>query len=189
MHEKSKENIDYGPLAVLIGTWKGDEGMDVAPEPDDDERNPYYETIVFEAAEDTTNAEDEVLVQLRYHQQVRRKSTGLVFHDQVGYWIWNRETGQVIQTLTIPRGVTLLAGGTATVENGKTVFEVSAKAGNPDFNIIETNFMHMKARTLAFTHHLEVEGDRMSYSETTLLDIYGKQNYEHTDDNVLFRQD
>ena len=41
MHEKAKENIDYGPLEALIGTWKGEDGMDVAPEPDDDERNPY----------------------------------------------------------------------------------------------------------------------------------------------------
>ena len=26
--------IDYGPLAGLIGTWKGDKGMDVSPEPE-----------------------------------------------------------------------------------------------------------------------------------------------------------
>jgi hypothetical protein len=124
---------------------------------------------------------------VRYHQEVRRKSTGLVFHDQVGYWIWNAETGEVIQTLTIPRGVTLLAGGTVRQENGISVFEVSARAGNPDFNIIETTFMHKKARTTAFTHRLEVEGDRMRYAETTLLNIYSKQNYEHTDENILRR--
>ncbi len=188
MHDKVKENIDYGPLAALIGTWKGEDGMDVAPEPDDDERNPYYETITFEAAEDVTNAEEEILTIVRYHQEVRRKSTGLVFHDQVGYWLYNAETGQVIQTLTIPRGVTLLAGGRATVETGKTVLDVSAKAGNPDWNIIETTFMHKKARTLAYSLRLQVEGDRLSYCETTLLDIYGKRNYEHTDENVLVRQ-
>ena len=187
MHDKVKEDVDYGPLAVLFGTWKGDEGMDVAPEPDDDERNPYYETIEFSAAGDVTNAEEEVLAVVRDHQEVRRRSTGLVFHDQVGYWLWNSETGEVIQTLTIPRGVTLLAGGKVSVDNDKTVFEVSAAAGNPDFNIIETTFMHKKARTKAFTHRLEVSGDRMSYNETTLLDIYDKRNYEHTDDNTLTR--
>lgn len=188
MHDKVKENVNYGPLEVLFGTWKGAEGMDVAPEPDDDEHNPFYETIVFEPASDVTNAEEEVLAAVRYHQEARRKSTGLVFHDQVGYWIWNAETGEVIQTLTIPRGVTLLAGGTAIIENGKIILEVSAKAGKPDWNIIETNFMHKKARTLAFTHRLEVEGDRMSYTETTLLNIYDKRHYEHTDENVLVRQ-
>lgn len=187
MHDKIKDDVDYGPLAVLMGTWRGEEGMDVAPEPDDDEHNPYYETIVFSAAGDVTNAEEEVLAVVRYHQEVRRISTGLVFHDQVGYWLWNAKTGQVIQTLTIPRGVTLLAGGKVSVEGDRTVFEVESKAGNPDWNIIETTFMHKKARTKAFTHRLEVSGDQMSYSETTLLDIYGKRDYKHTDDNTLRR--
>ena len=41
--------IDYGPLAVLIGVWEGDRGEDIAPEPEGEENNPYYETIVFEA--------------------------------------------------------------------------------------------------------------------------------------------
>ena len=184
MHDKTKDNIDYGPLSALIGTWKGKEGMDVAPEPHDDERNPYYETIVFEAAEDTTNAEEEVLVAVRYHQQVRRKSTGLVFHDQVGYWLWNAKTGEVTQTLTIPRGVSLLASGTASTQNGRTVFEVGTKTGR---DIVETEFMRKKAQTKAFVHRLEVEGNRLSYSETTTLDIYGKRDYEHTDENVLYR--
>ena len=40
--------VDYGPLAGLIGTWKGDKGLDVSPEPDGKEENPFYETIVFE---------------------------------------------------------------------------------------------------------------------------------------------
>ena len=69
------DSVDYGPLACLVGVWKGSDGMDVAPEPDDDEHNPYYETLVFEAAGDVTNAEEQVLSVLRYHQEVRRKST------------------------------------------------------------------------------------------------------------------
>ena len=41
------EIVDYGPLSKLIGVWKGDKGMDIAPEPDGTEENPYYETITF----------------------------------------------------------------------------------------------------------------------------------------------
>ena len=48
------DGIDYGPLAALIGTWKGDKGVDRAPESDGEERNPFYETITFEAAGDVT---------------------------------------------------------------------------------------------------------------------------------------
>ena len=41
----SDNDFDYGPLTNLIGTWNGDKGMDIAPEPDGTEHNPYYETI------------------------------------------------------------------------------------------------------------------------------------------------
>ena len=67
-------NFDYGPLAKLIGTWKGDKGLDIAPEPDgSDENNPYYETITFEAVGDIDNAETQNLTILHYTQVVQRK--------------------------------------------------------------------------------------------------------------------
>lgn len=37
--ENSTE-INYGPLTELIGVWKRDKGIDVAPEPDGTENNP-----------------------------------------------------------------------------------------------------------------------------------------------------
>jgi len=48
--------------------------------------------------------------------------------------------------------------------------------------------MREKARTLEFRHRLTVKADTLSYSETTLLDIYDKKRYEHTDNNTLQRQ-
>jgi hypothetical protein len=47
--------------------------------------------------------------------------------------------------------------------------------------------MQNKARTLEFNHRLEITADRLSYRETTLLDIYGKRGYEHSDQNSLKR--
>ena len=35
-----RETVDYGPLSVLIGTWQGDKGIDIAPKPEEDENNP-----------------------------------------------------------------------------------------------------------------------------------------------------
>ena len=182
------DGVDYGPLACLLGAWKGDSGMDVAPEPGDTEDNPYYETITFEAAGDVTNAEEQILSIVRYHQEVRRKSNDKVFHDQVGYWLWDSVTEAIIQTLTIPRAVTLLAGGTATVTEDRTVFEVQAKDGDADWGIVQSPFMREKARTLEFRHQLTVKGDRMRYTETTVLDIYGDHHFDHTDQNTLQRQ-
>ena len=46
---------------LFFGVWEGDQGVDKAPEPDGEERNPYYEAIVFKAAGDVTNAEKQTL--------------------------------------------------------------------------------------------------------------------------------
>ena len=105
------EGIDYGPLAALVGVWKGDKGLDLSPEPDGIERNPYYEVITFELAGDVTNAEEQTLSVVRYHQVVSRKSNDEVFHDQVGYWLWDPADNTIVENFTIPRGVAVVAGG------------------------------------------------------------------------------
>ena len=40
--------IIENPLAKLIGTWKGEMGVDIAPKTEVDENNPYYETLMIE---------------------------------------------------------------------------------------------------------------------------------------------
>ena len=39
-------DIDYGPLQQLISTWRGRGGLDIAPEPDGTERNPYFDRLL-----------------------------------------------------------------------------------------------------------------------------------------------
>ena len=180
--------IDYGPLAALIGTWRGDKGMDIAPDPAGREENPYFETLTFTPVGDVTNANEQVLVGLRYHQSVSRKSNRQVFHDQVGYFMWDAATGTVMQSLLIPRAVGVLAGGKYVAGTGPVVLEVQAAADSPDWGIVESPFMRAKARTVAFRHRITVDGDSLTYEEATIVDIYGKR-FEHTDTNVLTRGD
>jgi hypothetical protein len=184
------EGINYGPLAALVGTWEGDKGVDRAPEPDGEERNPYYETISFEAAGDVTNAERQTLSVVRYHQVVSRKSNNKVFHDQVGYWLWDPADDTIVETFTIPRGVAVVAGGKLGEPADlaqELVFDVAADAGSPEFGIVQAPFMFRQAKTTAFTHTLTVQGDEMRYSESTILDIYDKSSYDHKDVNTLHR--
>jgi hypothetical protein len=171
--------IDYGPLEALAGTWEGDKGLDRAPEPDGTEENPYFETLLFEKIGDVTNAEKQTLAVLRYHQVVSRKSDQKVFHNESGYLSWDAQSKTVTLNLAIPRGVTLVAPGTST-PNG---FTVEAKADT----IAQSPFMRDNASTLGFTRKLAVNGDTLSYSQTTLLSIYGKQ-FEHTDENELAKK-
>jgi hypothetical protein len=185
------EPIDYGPLAELIGTWRGDKGMDITPEPDGAEENPYYETITFTPVGDVTNAESQTLVALHYLQVVQRKSNDEVFHHQTGYWMWDAASNTVMQSLTIPRGVCVLAGGSwngERDEEGRVKIEVIARLGDEDWGVVQSPFMRDNARTGEFTHHLRVGNGRLSYSETTWVDIYDHL-FEHKDANELVRVD
>jgi len=181
------DDVDYGPLAVLVGTWEGDKGMDIAPEPDGTEENPYYETLEFIAIGDVTNAESQTLAVVRYQQIVRRKSNDEVFHEQTGYWMWDAREGVVMESIVIPRAVCVLAGGTwsgAPAQGSLVQLSVAAKLGDSDWGIIQSPFMRDNASTVEFRHQLSVEGKTLSYSETTVLDIYGR-SFDHTDENQL----
>lgn len=178
------DQIDYGPLESLIGTWEGDKGMDVSPEPEGSEESSYYETLSFTPIGDVENAESQVLAILRYQQIVRRKSNDEVFHDQTGYWTWDAREGVLMQSIVIPRAVCVLAGGQYTEAGSPVKLVVSAKLDDPDWGIIQSPFMRDHAKTVAFRHELSVGDGILSYSETTSLEIYGR-SFEHTDENQL----
>lgn len=188
MGEKDAENIDYGPIATLVGTWRGDKGMDISPEPDGVEKIPYFETIVFEAAGDVENAERQKLAIVRYHQVVSRKSNKKVFHDEIGYWLRDAANGTIMHSLAIPRAVCVLAGGrfTGDPKAARVVLEVAARQGEPDWGILQSPFMRDNATTLEFKHRITVAGGELHYAETTVLEIYGRR-FDHTDGNRLTR--
>lgn len=179
--------VDFGPLAGLLGKWAGTAGFDVSPEPDGTEENPYGETLSFEPLVEVENAESQILAAVRYHQVVWRLSNQEVFHDQVGYWMWDAEAGRVMQSLSIPRAVSLHAAGDFDPAAGgadATVLEVRATAGDEHWGILESPFMRAKARTLSYAHKLTLKGGKLAYEETTELEIYGRR-FSHTDRSIL----
>ena len=182
------DNVNYGPLSLLTGTWDGGNGMDIAPEPDGQEANPFYEQILFEAIGEVTNAEQQTLAALRYHQVVRRKSNDKVFHNEIGYWLWDAAQGLVMQTLTIPRGVSLIAGVAYKIgaPGEPTVLEVRAAIDDAEWTIAQSPFMLDNAKTIKFSHTISVDQDTLIYSETTVVEIYGKR-FDHSDGNTLQR--
>ena len=188
--EETIVEINYGPLKELIGVWKGDKGMDIAPEPDGTEENPYYETITFTEGGDLTNAESQVLTVLHYRRIVQRKSDDGVFHDETGYWMWDVKNNVIMHSLAIPRAVSLLAGATfnnANYNDDKLSIEVNAAIDNKDWGIIQSPFMKEKALTKSYHQIIEIENGKMRYAETTMLEIYGRE-FEHTDKNELMLQ-
>jgi hypothetical protein len=182
-------DIDYGPIQQFVGTWTGDQGTDIAPEPDGEENNPYYETITCEDIGDLGNAEEQTLVAIHYRQIVKRKSNDKAFHDQTGYWIWDAEKQTVMHSFVIPRAVSVVAGGKYsgnTDEDGRVVLELTAKLGDPEWGIVQSPFMTKKASSMEFRQTVVVGNGVMTYQQTTIIDIYGKV-FEHTDTNKLAR--
>ncbi len=182
----NEKTADYGPLNHLFGTWEGDKGEDFAPEPDEDATSPYYETITFERAGDVDNADEQVLAIVRYHISVRRKKNDETFHDQVGYWLWDKENQTIMHSFTIPRGLCVLAGGkfdAKKVNNSRITLNVAAKLGE-EWGFVQSPFMRDNAKTLEFTQKMIVTKDMLSYTQTTVLDIYGRI-FNHTDFNTL----
>ena len=183
-------DIDFGPLKDLIGVWKGDQGTDLAPEPDGAETSPYFETITFSEVGGVTNADSQNLVAVHYHQIVQRKSDSAVFHNETGYWMWEPATKIVMHSLLIPRAVGVLAGGTysgETDDDGRVVLEVAAKLGDENWGIVQSPFMRDNASTTEFRQRVAVGNGKLSYQETMIVDIYGKP-FEHTDENELVLQ-
>lgn len=173
--------VDYGPLAGLIGTFKGEKGLDIAPDPDGVEENHFYETIVFSEAGYAVNAEEQKLATLHYHLIVNRKGDDAVIHNQTGYWMWDKDKDEVYQSIAVPRAVCVLAAGKAEAdENTQTIINVSTD----DSGVIQSPFMHKKAKTTSFKHTLAIKGDEIHYHQTTMVDIYGN-SFEHTDTNTL----
>lgn len=184
------KEIDYGPLTRLIGTWQGDKGLDIAPEPVGTENNPYYEAITFSAIGDVTNADSQTLAVVHYRQIVQRKSDDTIFHDQTGYWMWDADAEVIIHSLTIPRAVCVLAGGChdgKSEDDGRIILDVTAGVDDKDWQIIQSPFMRNNARTTGFHQRMTVGDGKMSYVQTIVLDIYGRV-FEHTDQNELIRQ-
>jgi hypothetical protein len=181
------ENTNYGPLSQLIGQWKGEKGIDLAPEPNGQEENPYYETIDYVAAGNVENAESQVLSIVRYHQVVKKKSDNDTFHDQIGFWMWDENTNVIMHSLTIPRAVCVLAGGiyrNETTDSGEVILEVSAAVDDKEWGILQSPFMKKNAKTTSFAQRITVGNGKMTYKQTTMLDIYGRV-FEHTDENQL----
>ncbi len=180
------DGLDLGPLAPLIGIWKSDAtgGVDLAPGQVDSDVgaggisvSPYHEVMTFEVAADATNASSQYLTAVYYKQEVFRKSDGSKFHDQRGYFIYDKENNVVYNSFCVPRATCVTAQG----EAGSTMTLKVAPRG-----VAESSFMMESASTVDYTMNLTIASDKLTYSQTTSLDIYGKP-FVHTDSGSLIR--
>jgi hypothetical protein len=179
---------ELGPLSGLAGTWEGDKGTDKAP--DDDrtqvETNKYRERMTFAPTGLVENHEQK-LYGLRYATTAWRLGEPDPFHEELGYWLWDAEAKQVLRCFMVPRGVTVIAGGT--VEPRATSFDLRAEVGSETYGICSNRFLDREFRTVRYELHFEKRGDDgLYYKEDTVLLIRGQEEpFHHTDENTLTR--
>jgi len=93
------DGINYGPLALLLGRWIGNKGLDNAPDANANaDKTGFTDEINFTISGHAENAEEQKLV--------------------FGHWIYEHDTNIIMHSLSIPRAVCLLAGGKYEEKNG-----------------------------------------------------------------------
>jgi hypothetical protein len=179
---------NLGPLTRLAGVWEGRKGIDLNPKADGPERREYIERIVMQPIDPQANG-PQLLRGLRYHIHINTEEEDITFHDQVGYWLWDAATGLVMQSLTIPRGQAVLAGGAAKPDGSGLL--VSAKRGDTEYGIVSTAFLEYAFRTDSYTLDVTFNADgSWSYISDTMLAVRGQaEPFKHRDRNTLVKVD
>jgi len=106
-----------------------------------------------------------------------------LFHVEIGYWNWDAEHELVMRGLLTPRGIAVLAGGTAKPDD--TIIRVAAASESDTFGILSNPRLLDTARTTRFEVTLDLsEPDRFSYDEKTYMYNVGG-SFCHEDRNTL----
>lgn len=177
---------NLGPLRRLAGVWQSDKGVDVSPKADGPERRVYREHIRMEPCDPQANG-PQLLYGLRYHIHINTPEEAITFHDQVGYWLWEPATGMIMQTIAIPRGQVVLAGGKAAP--GDKHISVEARRGDTRFGICSTTFLEEAFRTDYYRIDITFnDDDSWTYVTRTDLAVRSKEPaFNHHDTNTLRR--
>ncbi len=174
---------NLGPLTNMAGVWEGVRGLDVNPKPDGPERQVFIERIELQPIDPQTNG-PQLFYGLRYHMHIVKPRQIETYHDQIGYWLWEPATGNLIQTLAIPRGQIAMAFGRAAKD--ATSFELVATRGAQSNGICSNPFLEHAFKTVEYRIKVTIGESTWSYDEDTVLMIRGKSEpFHHTDRNTL----
>jgi hypothetical protein len=185
----SSSSAELGPLAALVGTWEGAVGIDVAYSNARGvvAETPFRERITFSPFGPVENGR-QVLFGLDYRMAAwRLGEEGDPFHTEIGYWLWDGAANQVMRCFMVPRGVTVLAGGTAAAD--ARTFTMTAETGSETYGIAQNRYLHEAAKTLRYEVTIDVTADgTFTYAENTVLQLAATgTTLDHTDRNTLHR--
>jgi hypothetical protein len=186
-NEEIDMSNEWGPLAALAGEWHGEGGLDTAFSHSRGEvlGTPYLEKVTLKPFGPVDNGRQS-LYGLDYKTAMWRDDEENPFHTEVGYWLWDAATGEVLRGFVVPRGITVLAGGTTTADT--TSFSMSATLGGSQYSIAENQYLTANASSVSYDVTITIGDGTWSYSETTMLKMKEfPEPFAHTDANTLHR--
>ena len=177
---------NLGPLTGLAGIWEGIRGMDVKPKAEGPKQQAYIERIELQPIDPQTNG-PQLFYGLRYHTHITKPDQVKMYHDQVGYWLWEPANGNVIHTLTIPRGMITMASGKASASDKQ--FELHAREDDRCAGISSNPFLDYAFRTVEFRIQVSIHDDgTWSYEQDTVMKIKNQEAlFHHVDNNTLHK--
>lgn len=178
----------WGPLAALAGDWEGDDGLDWAYSHRLDElvSTPFRERVLMVPFGPILNGHQH-LYGLDFRTAMWRDGEVEPFHAEVGYWLWDGGSEELLRGFVVRRGITVLAGGTARADAARLA--LTATKDDPDYSIAENRYLASRARSLSYRVSVEVHpDDTWSYDAVTELALDELDApFAHTDHDTLRR--
>jgi len=178
---------EWGPLWALVGEWEGEGGLDTSYSHSQSKivGTPYLEKVTFKPFGPVDNGSQH-LYGLDYKTAMWRNNEDNPFHTEVGYWLWDGATGEVLRGFVVPRGITVLAGGQAEADGGS--FTVTAALGDPQYPIGEGKYLTANASSVSYEATVTLVDGTWSYDETTMLRMSEFPDLlSHTDHNTMHK--
>jgi hypothetical protein len=179
---------EWGPLEGLIGEWESDTGgLDTAFSHSQEKvlGSPYKEKCSMKPFGPVDNG-SQSLYGLDYKSAMWRGDEENPFHTEVGYWLWDAATGEVMKGFVVPRGITVLAGGNA--DANATKFTLKAALDDSQYSIGENKYLAKNASSLSYVINITIGDNTWSYDEITMLRMNEFDvPFAHTDHNTLRR--
>lgn len=179
-----------GPLTPLVGDWEGDVGVDLSYHNKDDEisQTGYFEKAWFRPIPIVENGH-QTMEGLKYGMTAWRHGEEAMdpFHDEVGYLLWDKANGQIIRCFAVPRGLAILAGGSAKPHDKSLTFK--AEPGSRSYGLSQNKYLLERAAATDFESTFIFNDDgTFSYSSDLVLKLSATGGeVHHTDCNTLHR--
>ena len=139
---------NLGPLAALAGVWESNLGVDTSRIHGKKTITKYREKITFEPMGPVNNG-PQALYGLRYSTVCWRLDEEEPFHEELGYWLWDKDRNQVLRSFVVPRGVVINAGGFAEADSKS--FHLEAEVCSQTYGVLSNRYLDDSYKTKRYS--------------------------------------